>query len=99
VTALFWLAVSVGLVYCYGRIGRHLATAHLAVIWQQARENWSTDKYVKSSAKSRYLCWCLLWPLMLTGEHLWRLDNVIQGDPVRMKRRIDELERELGMKR
>ena len=82
--------------------GWRIAVRNLPRAWAKTRGEWGTlgEDYIRGSVKTQTACMFLFWPVYLTVTATSdRLGRVVDaGDPVRLKARIAELERELGIR-
>lgn len=100
------LLIVLGAVAAYLGIGYRAALWNVPGSWERAREMWSSDYNRRGDVRLSFLTMLFLWParlpsLFLTGAVERAIDR---GDPKRLqdelerrRRRIAELERELGL--
>ena len=99
--AVLLIALSGAAVYLAA--GWRIAVRGLPRAWANARHEWGGgygDDLVRTSVKGQTICMFLFWPVYLSVRAASaRLGRVIDtGDPERLKARIAELERELGIR-
>ena len=84
----------------YLAVGWRIAVRSLPRAWANARSHWSFEDSARESVIVQTVCMFLLWPVYLSIRTASaRLGRVIdEGDPERLKDRIAELERELGIR-
>lgn len=89
--------IAIASVLVYGLIGWIVARRDLPAAIAGARDRWTYDDIVTDSAMWRFVLMWAFWPgvvPVVVGARLVRAE-VERSDPVRLQRRIDELEREL----
>jgi hypothetical protein len=84
----------------YLAAGWHIALRCLPRSWVNARATWSDKDMIRVSVKQQTAFMFLAWPAYLTIRVLSaQLGRVVDaGDPQKLKKRIAELERELGIR-
>ena len=100
-----WLVFAVS-VAAYVAAGWRLAVVQIPRMSEEARRDWSIPKSARSALRWRVAGWVLAWPIALAvsaftgaldGAIAARDPQVIAERELRLKARIAELERELGM--
>lgn len=95
------VAIVLGSLAAYVVIGGWIARRDLPAAIAAARRHWRYDDTVRDSAAWRFALVWALWPVavpvILAGTAIRA--EVERSDPVRLQRRINELERELGVHR
>jgi hypothetical protein len=99
--ALAVLLITLSVIAAYLAAGWRIAMRSLPRAWSNARDEWgSCEDFIRTSVKGQTICMFLFWPVYLSVRAVSdRLGGVIDaGDPERLKARIAELERELGIR-
>jgi hypothetical protein len=105
--ALVVLLIALSGAAVYLVAGWRIAVRNLPRAWEHARSEWGGGfdsqmqrDLIRSSVRGQVVAMILFWPVILTYLALSaRLDRAVDaGDPVRLKARIAELERELGIR-
>lgn len=99
-----WLILALALVVGYFRIGLAFRNHTAAVDAARARAEWHGSRYVRDDFINRQRISLYLWPFkaMQWASEGDREDRWREFDPVTLRereRRIDQLERELGIRR
>lgn len=100
--ALVVLLITLSGATVYLAAGWRIAMRHLPRAWASARAEWGIcgEDYIRGSVKEQTAAMFLFWPVYLSVRAASaRLGRVVDaGDPERLKARIAELERELGIR-